>query len=216
MTKLIVFLFIVGCLLLGWNKSFAKPWIPQTSYAVCFTPQMDCTAQVVSAIDNAVATIFVQAYSFTSRPIGRALVTAKERGVKVAVILDKSNLQGNQGTARYFAHHGIPVWIDSPQGIAHNKIMIIDKTKIITGSFNFTRAAQIKNVENVLFIEDTPLANKYLSNWQSRVKVSHRYLNTKNQWEYHAESNENNILEALWNWLLALLRAIFSIRIPQH
>ena len=47
---------------------------------------------------------------------------------------------------------GIPTFIDNKHAIAHNKIMIIDQSTIITGSFNFTKAAEEKNAENLLII----------------------------------------------------------------
>src|SRR3990167_2925754 len=71
--------------------------------------------------------------------------------------------------------HHIPVWIDYHVGIAHNKVMILDEARVITGSFNFTRAAQMRNAENLLIIDDGNLAKKYLNNWQRRQDVSEVY-----------------------------------------
>jgi phosphatidylserine/phosphatidylglycerophosphate/cardiolipin synthase-like enzyme len=39
---------------------------------------------------------------------------------------------------------GVATYIDSQHAIAHNKIMIIDRETVITGSFNFTKAAEEK------------------------------------------------------------------------
>ena len=61
---------------------------------------------------------------------------------------------------------------DKMPGIAHNKVIIIDKRKIITGSFNFTNAADTRNAENVLLIEDVNIAQIYLQNWLSRKAQS--------------------------------------------
>lgn len=58
--------------------------------ALCFTPGDDCTAVVVGQIGRAKHQILVQAYSFTDPDIAGALVDAKERGVEVRAILDKS------------------------------------------------------------------------------------------------------------------------------
>jgi len=51
------------------------------------------------------------------------------------------------------AHAGIPVYIDLKDAIAHNKFMIIDRNTLITGSFNFTKAAEGKNSENLLILK---------------------------------------------------------------
>ena len=54
--------------------------------------------------------------------------------------------------------------------------MIIDEKNIITGSFNFTNAAQNKNAENVLFINDDPtIAKQYLENFKKRENVSRKF-----------------------------------------
>lgn len=63
---------------------------PSPPIQACFTPDEDCTGQIVAEIDRARQSIFVQAYSFTSAPIAKALVEAKNRGVDVRTILDKS------------------------------------------------------------------------------------------------------------------------------
>lgn len=138
-------------------------------YQVCFTPGQDCTALIVKEISNAHKSIFVQAYSFTSAPIAQALVDAKKRGVDVEVILDKSQSRTNRYTsATFLVNNHIQTWIDYKPAIAHNKVMIIDKEEVITGSFNFTKAAQYKNTENVLIVNNASLANQYLDNWKNR------------------------------------------------
>src|SRR6266571_3078308 len=69
--------------------------IPQ-GVQVYFSPRGGATEAVVNALEHATNTVFVQAYSFTSAPIAKAVVDAHRRGIRVAVILDKS-----QKTERY-------------------------------------------------------------------------------------------------------------------
>lgn len=162
--KLLRILLVALCF--SVNVAFA-------SYRVCFTPGEDCTGLIVQTIDEAQKSIFVQAYSFTSPPILHALLLAKRRGVDVQVILDKSHIKNKQySAATFFTNHQIPLLIDYKPDIAHNKVMIIDKSTVITGSFNFTKAAQFRNAENVLVINDPELAMKYWQNWQSRAAAA--------------------------------------------
>jgi phosphatidylserine/phosphatidylglycerophosphate/cardiolipin synthase-like enzyme len=77
-------------------------------------------------------------------------------------------------SATFISNQGIPVFIDSKHPIAHNKIMIIDKKIIITGSFNFTKAAE-KNAENILIINSEEIANIYLENWMKHKEHSNIY-----------------------------------------
>ncbi|MHB8564898.1 MAG: phospholipase D-like domain-containing protein, partial [Acidiferrobacteraceae bacterium] len=80
---------------------------------VAFSPNGGGTQLIVHAIDHARQTILVQAYSFSSRPIIRALESAKARGVGVYVILDHSDLRSPDSGLRAMLSHGIPVWIDT-------------------------------------------------------------------------------------------------------
>ncbi len=147
---------------------------------VFFSPQGGCTEAVVSNLDKATNTVLVQAYSFTSAPIAKALVDAEKRGVNVQVILDKSNRTENYSSADFIQRAGIPTYIDAKHAIAHNKIMIIDSQTVLTGSFNFTKAAESSNAENLLVIQDVDLAKKYTANWLVHFKHSQKYAGKPN------------------------------------
>jgi phosphatidylserine/phosphatidylglycerophosphate/cardiolipin synthase-like enzyme len=142
----------------------------------CFTPGEDCTAMIVQAIDGARSELLVQAYGFTSEPIIQAVVNAKERGVMVKIILDKINEQERYTAATFLKNHGIEPLIDDKVAIAHNKVMVLDRRNVITGSFNFTKAAQQRNAESVHFVLDEPrTAAAYADNWQQRAEQSRPY-----------------------------------------
>jgi len=108
--------------------------------AVYFSPPGGPTSAVVREVNAATTQILVQAYSFTSAPIAKALVDAHERGVPVVVVLDKSNETEKYSAATFLVHAGIQTLIDDQHAIAHNKVMVIDSATILTGSFNFTLA----------------------------------------------------------------------------
>lgn len=141
---------------------------------VCFTPHASCQDYIVALIDRTPApqSITVQAYSFTSAPIAQALTQAHKRGVKVAVLLDHSQLTEKYSSAKFFAHAGIPLAIDNREAIAHNKVIVFHEQHIVlTGSFNFTKSAQERNAENLVTLSGSPeLTTLYLQNialhWQ--------------------------------------------------
>jgi phosphatidylserine/phosphatidylglycerophosphate/cardiolipin synthase-like enzyme len=142
---------------------------------VYFSPHGGCTEAVVENLKRATNSVLVLAYSFTSAPIAKALVDSKKRGVNVQDILDKSNLTGKYSSADFVAHAGIFTFIDAKHAIAHNKVMVIDGSTILTGSFNFTKAAEDSNAENLLVIHDPDLAKKYAANWQLHRQHSEVY-----------------------------------------
>jgi phosphatidylserine/phosphatidylglycerophosphate/cardiolipin synthase-like enzyme len=148
--------------------------IPQ-GIEVRFSPRGGATDAVVSALEQATNSVLVQAYSFTSAPIARALVDAAHRGIKVQVILDKSQRTERYSEADFLKNEGVPTTIDAEHAISHNKIMIIDDYLILTGSFNFTKAAEENNAENLLLINDPVLAKRYTDNWRTHASHSRPY-----------------------------------------
>lgn len=148
--------------------------VPQ-GVQVYFSPRGGATSAVVNALERATNNVLVQAYSFTSAPIARALVDAQRRGVKVQAILDKSQRTEKYSEADFLKNEGVPTWIDAQHAIAHNKIMILDGYLVLTGSFNFTKAAEENNAENLLVINDPVLAHRYIENWHAHESHSEAY-----------------------------------------
>ena len=142
---------------------------------VYFSPRGGCTDAVVKELNAAKTSVLVQAYSFTSVPIAKALVDAHKRGVRVEVILDKSQRTEKYSSATFMVNMGIPTKIDAQHAIAHNKIMVIDGQTVITGSFNFTKNAEENNAENLLVIQSPELAAQYTANWNTHCAHSEPY-----------------------------------------
>jgi len=158
---------------LSWAEQFKSTG----TIEVYFSPSGGTTEAVVTKIDAAKTEILVQAYSFTSKPIAKALVDAKKRGVKIEVVLDKSQRREKYTSADFVTHAAIPTYIDDRHAIAHNKIMIIDRSTLITGSFNFTKAAEEKNAENLLIVKgNTPLVLRYIENFEEHKGHSESYV----------------------------------------
>ena len=157
--------------LIGASTVFAGEQIQ-----ACFSPPIeggcDPTQTIVAAIASAQSQILVQAYSFTSAPIAKAIVDAARRGVRVQVILDKSSVGGGYSAGTFLKNSGIPVLVDSAHAIAHNKVMIIDAQTVVTGSFNFTKAAEDRNAENLVVVQDRDLSKQYIRNWNAHAAHS--------------------------------------------
>ena len=164
------------CLLLASVPLEAQQSSSTPSINVFFSPNGGCTDAIVKTLNSAQKSILVQAYSFTSAPIAKALVEAHKRGVDIQVILDKSQRTERYSSATFLANEGIPTYIDAVHKIAHNKVMIIDGKTLITGSFNFTKSAEEGNAENLLVISNAPdLAQRYTANWKEHLGHSQPY-----------------------------------------
>ncbi|MBI4597109.1 MAG: phospholipase D family protein [Candidatus Omnitrophica bacterium] len=156
----------------GHSGTDAQP----PSWNICFSPRGGCTQLVVDTIASANSQVLVQAHSFTSEPIAQALVAARQRGVRVEAILDKSQRSEDDSRAALLARAGIPVSIDAAHAIAHNKVMVMDEDTVVTGSFNFTNSAEERNAENLLVIKDKALASAYRENWRKHRAHSQPFV----------------------------------------
>lgn len=173
-----ILMLAVGCAPARQPAVAPKPVVQPAAATECsvyFSPDGGCTDAIRDALSRARATVLVQAYSFTSAPIAKALLDAKKRGVDVRVILDRSQAGQQYSSADFLANSGVPTKIDRAHSIAHNKVMIIDGATVITGSFNFTKAAEQRNAENLLVIHDADLAARYTANWRLHDSHSEPY-----------------------------------------
>ena len=153
LTPLLLFLF-------GLSSAGLKADEPK----VFFSPAGGCRAAIIQEIDKATNSIYVQAYSFTARPIADALVKAKTRGCVVEVLFDPLQLK----TKAIFNHlktNGVVTLIDGKHAAAHNKVFIIDRCLTITGSYNLSENAERNNAENLLMLKDCDLATRYRGNF---------------------------------------------------
>lgn len=146
-----------------------------TTAQVYFSPEGGCTAAILKAISHARSEILIQAYSFRSPSLAQALMVAYRRGVKVELIMDKSERQEGLTPPTEMANAGIPVYLDGVHAIANNRIIIIDQKTIITGSFNFNKASEEMNAENLLILETAELAKIYRDNWLKHRKHSESF-----------------------------------------
>ncbi len=144
-----------------WRKLGQSPHVE-----VFFSPKGGCQAAIVREMMQARSEILVQAYSFTADPLTYALVELKKKGVAVEIVLDKSNEIDRYSDLHIFLDQGVEVKIDHEHAISHNKIILIDKKVIITGSYNFTNQAESDNAENVVVIKGNPeLVRLYRENF---------------------------------------------------
>ena len=145
---------------------------------VAFSPDAGSEELVVRAIASARSNIGVAAYSFTSPVVAKALLTAKKRGVDVRVVVDENGNRSKASLAALdlLAAAGIPTRTISRYAIHHDKYMVIDKTTVQTGSFNYSKAAAKSNSENVVIIWNNPdVALTYLKHWQDRFDQGKPY-----------------------------------------
>jgi phosphatidylserine/phosphatidylglycerophosphate/cardiolipin synthase-like enzyme len=141
--------------------------IDGTQVEILFSPDDGVAAKILSLIKSAHKSIYFLAYSFTSNDLGNAIRQRAADGLTVAGVMDDGQIVSNQGTEYdAFMQAGLDVRRDGNPGLMHHKVMIIDQSIVITGSYNFSASAETSNDENVIFIHSVDAAGRYFAEFQ--------------------------------------------------
>ena len=112
--------------------------------------------------------------------IAASLAKAAQRGVAVDVIGDaKQQEAGGLPVLRSLDRAGVRVWLQGEYAAFHNKVILVDagtpSAVVITGSYNFTRAAQEKNAENIVVVSGSPaLAARFAADFERHLARASR------------------------------------------
>jgi hypothetical protein len=145
-----------------------QPGFAQAGATALFSPAGGVRNRLVAEINRAQSTIDIAIYSFTADAIRDALIAAKSRGVVIRIIADKDQADEAGGEIAALEGLGFNVKRSSggSGGIMHNKYMIIDGKLLLTGSYNWSAAAEDSNFENAIFLQGTSLIQKYQADFE--------------------------------------------------
>jgi phosphatidylserine/phosphatidylglycerophosphate/cardiolipin synthase-like enzyme len=141
--------------------------IGDTHINAYFSPDNDVEDIIVKRLMKARKSIRFLAFSFTSDPIGEAMISRHKNGVVVEGVFEKRGSDSPESEFNKFLVEGIPVKTDRNRHNMHHKVIIIDDEIVITGSYNFSRNASRRNDENLLIIENGEIAQKYIAEFRS-------------------------------------------------
>ena len=114
---------------------------------------------IVAAIDAARLSVDVAAYSLSLNSVRYALIRAHERGARVRVVMESSNM--DRSDPQRMIEAGIPIIGDNRDGLMHDKFIVIDKSEVWMGSMNFTDGGTYEDNNNLMRIHSTKMAENY-------------------------------------------------------
>lgn len=157
--KLIMFLIPILIAILCASCGQKRIAVPQIEAE--FSPEGKISDKIINYINSSKSSIDIAMYNFTKRDIAWALVDAHNRGIKVRILLDGASSFGRSSKCIFFKKKNMDVKIYN-KSMMHNKFAIIDRSLLITGSYNWTARAERSNRENILFIKEAPeIIKKY-------------------------------------------------------
>jgi len=141
--------------------------IDGTPIDVYFSPDDNVQANLLELVGSARESISFMAFSFTADPLGEALRTRAQDGLVVSGVMDSEQIDSNIGTEfDPFSQAGLDVRRDGNDGQMHHKVMIIDGSMVVFGSYNFTSNAETKNDETLLVIYNEDIAAQFAEEFE--------------------------------------------------
>jgi phosphatidylserine/phosphatidylglycerophosphate/cardiolipin synthase-like enzyme len=148
--------------------SFTIKGINVKSY---FSPSDGISAQIMNSIYSADSSIYLAVMAFTRNDISSAIQGRYAVGVHdIKGIMDDITGTGNEYSyLKGFAD----MWANTGSTL-HDKYAIIDASfpsshpTVVTGSHNWSSAAELNNDENTLIIDDIYIANQYMQDFKKR------------------------------------------------
>jgi phosphatidylserine/phosphatidylglycerophosphate/cardiolipin synthase-like enzyme len=132
----------------------------------CFSRVERCDVLLISFINRANRSVYVAVYSFTRDSLATALISAKERGVEVRVVIERERAYEQGSEYPRLKSAGVDVRLDGNPNLMHHKFMVIDGYIVVTGSYNWSSAAEDRNDENIVVILDRDVAQRFVQEFE--------------------------------------------------
>lgn len=150
----------------------------ETDIYTGFAPSGNAEDLILKCIDESSHEIRMMAYFFTSNRIAWALINAKHRGVNVQLVVDlqASQLKQNRQVLKTMKKFGISIRTNNRNHILHDKVMIVDRNLVQTGSYNYTPSSKNSNSENVIVVKGAKsVVMAYMEHWAKLWAPATRY-----------------------------------------
>jgi phosphatidylserine/phosphatidylglycerophosphate/cardiolipin synthase-like enzyme len=131
-----------------------------------FAPRDHVADRVVARLRQAKTSIHFMAFSFTSKPIGTAVLERAKAGVEVQGVFETTGSETSSSQYPPMKRAKLDVLQDGNPYVMHHKVFIIDGKTVIFGSFNFSNNADKDNDENLLIVDDPALAQAFEAEFQ--------------------------------------------------
>jgi phosphatidylserine/phosphatidylglycerophosphate/cardiolipin synthase-like enzyme len=127
-----------------------------------FSPDSRVERRLDGLLGEAQEEIDLLVFNFTSDLLGEAILDRMQAGVVVKGVFERTQAENIGGEYKTLQAAGAEVRLDSNPDDMHHKVIIIDRRIVVTGSYNFSRAARDENDENLLILSSPALAGEYL------------------------------------------------------
>jgi phosphatidylserine/phosphatidylglycerophosphate/cardiolipin synthase-like enzyme len=126
-----------------------------------FSPDDGVADRILQLLAQARSSIEFMAFAFTSDDLAGAMIDRSRAGVGVRGVFEASQVAGGASQYAMLREAGLDVRLDGNEGNLHHKVILLDGETVITGSYNFSRSAEVRNDENVLILHSVEVARAF-------------------------------------------------------
>jgi len=168
-----------------------------------------CKFKIIEEIKSAKYTIKVAMAFFTDNEIADALISASKRGVEVKVVLSDEDTNDEireklEGKVSLF------IFDKKGRGLMNHKFCIIDNSRLLYGSYNYTYNASKNNKESLTITDSYNLITEYSNIFENLIKeisMTDKYYNETTNIPF---TQEDNYLEKFIEQLRNLISKIYD------
>ena len=137
-----------------------------------FSPKGEISKNIVNIINSSKNSIDIAVFIFTSGDIAEALLHAKNRNVKIRIVIDKKQGKKDHPILQFLNDEGFNIKYvkGNVGGFMHNTFSIFDSKLVLTGSYNWTDHSENYNYENVVLIDEPYVINKFQNEFNDLFK----------------------------------------------
>ena len=127
----------------------------------------DPARAIAGLLRYAARQIDVCVFTITDDRIADEILAAPRRGVAVRILTDEEKITDPGSDIKRFRSAGIAVRVDRSPHHMHHKFAVFDARTLLTGSYNWTRAASEHNKDNFIVTGDAHLVQAFSATFES-------------------------------------------------
>ena len=136
-----------------------------------FSRDASITETIKRLIKGTEFSIDAALYSFSSGELVRTLLDAQERGIEFRLLTDWSKYEQNPVTRKLFTEAGFKHRLlrgrNGSNSKMHHKFVVLDRSVVLTGSYNWTLASETRHFENIVILRDADSVRDYKAEFDS-------------------------------------------------
>jgi phosphatidylserine/phosphatidylglycerophosphate/cardiolipin synthase-like enzyme len=139
--------------------------MPEPGNQTLFTSQGSVARSIEGLLLEARVSVDAALYRITNPRLARALGKARDRGLRVRLLVDRNKYQATAVTRKLIAENSLPfqaIYGRKEKGSKlHHKFAVLDGHIVLTGSYNWTLDSEERNFDHMLVLRDTDLVLAY-------------------------------------------------------